>query len=576
MMPATRVAWATRYRTLTSGRVLGSGGILALLSGGLLLIAAPPRDLWPFALVALLPLLHALRGVSLARAVWLGWLCGFVVNLGGFRWAVPLLDDFGQVSLPTRLGVWLLVCAYQAGVFGLWAGATRWLADSARVPWLIAAPLCLVLAESVLPFIFPWHLGLLVWRAWPLTQVAELGGPAAVSALVMLVNVVLYEVWHSRQRQEKLTPAVWRAIVLVLVLVGVGLVRAGQIAYAREHAIQQKVGIVQPNTGIVDIKRREHEGQQLITDLRLATDTLGRQGADLVVWPESAFPFFFDRQLTREYAPSHPWALRSSFRGTLLVGALTHRFGGGSTMYNSAVLVAPNGTVAGTYDKLQLLMFGEYVPFADRYPLWAADVRARLPESPAITPGDGPRLLASGPFKIAPFICYEDLLPGLTYRAAALRPNLLVTLANHAWFGDSETAYQAMALASLRSVELRRDQVRATATGASSFTDALGRTQLRSTVHADVAAADLFLVDVALLDGFALGPFGAPRFPWLCALALFLLVITQRIVRDGWPFAGSVRRVSGKLPESVRDRLRKTLNVGRGVIQAIRRLRHQK
>jgi apolipoprotein N-acyltransferase len=293
-----------------------------------------------------------------------------------------------------------------------------------------------------------------------------------------------------------------------------------------------RVGVVQPNTGIVTAAARRAHGEEYITALRQATGELARRGATLVVWPESAFPFLFNRQLEREYPPGHPWELRPGFSGTLLFGALSHTFGG-ATVHNSAVLATPEGRIAGLYDKRQLFPFGEYVPLAHRFPTWARQVRAQLPELTNIAPGEGPRLLESGPLRIAPLLCYEDIFPGVVHSLARERPNLFVTLANHAWFGDGDAPAQALALATLRGVEVRRDLVRATATGVSSVGDALGRVTARSAPMPQPGPVEVLEHEVALVELFALGPYLTPLFPWGCALVLGWLAWR------GWRSAGS-------------------------------------
>ena len=142
-------------------------------------------------------------------------------------------------------------------------------------------------------------------------------------------------------------------------------------------------------------------------------------------------------------------------------------------------------------------------------------------------------MLTDGALRIGPLICYEDILPD--HVAAMGRvgdPNLLVTLANHAWFGASAAPHQALALATLRAIETRRDLVRASNTGVSSFGDALGRITRRGGLHAvdpdHPIAPELIVADVRLYDGFALGPWSAPAFPWGCAATLAIGVIVGR------------------------------------------------
>lgn len=511
-------------------RILGAARTAGppVLSGTLLFVASPAVGAWPLAFVALIPLWAAVREAPPGRALAIGWLCGTATNLAGFAWGVDLLERFGHLSAPAAVAAIAAVSIYQASVFGLWAGATSLLCRYGVSPF-VAAPLCLAVAEAEVPMIFPWHVALVAFRAWPVVQVAELGGPPAVSAWLMLANLVLAEAALAVRDRRRPARAVRLAALVALAVVAVGLVRAAHVERVRAHAARIRVGIVQPNFGILPIKDRERRGQEYIETLRGATVEAGRKGAELVVWPESAFPFLVDRQLEREYAPGHPWELRGSFKGRLVVGALTHLFGT-SYVYNSAVLVSGSGVFAGTYDKSRLLAFGEYIPFADRFPDWAMRTRKSLPDWPEIEPGAGPRVLEDGDLRIAAFICYEDIFPDLVHeaarpRAARLGPNLLLTLANHAWFGDSAAPRHALALATLRSVETRRDLVRATTTGVSSICDALGRVAVEGPLRPQIPQGDdrrptLLLGDVALMESFAVGPYSAPYFPYACALAL--------------------------------------------------------
>jgi apolipoprotein N-acyltransferase len=515
------------------GGILGIGTDMALvaLSAGALTVAVPPTNVWPLGLIGLAPLYLAVRRQTPTDAALLGWVHGLLLHMAGFSWAPGLLQRFGHVSPACAWGIALGLCAYQATVFAVWAGASCALERYARVPWLLSAPLVMALAESAIPFLFPGNLAIVVSHAWPLLQIAEVGGPPAVSALVVLVNLALAELAQAAWRRQLPGRLVRRAAWTAIAVVAVGLVRAGGVALAQRGARHVRVGVLQPNAGIVDESDRKRHGEDYLTVLQKGTADLGRRGADLVVWPESAFPFLFDRRLTHEYASGHPWELRPGFRGALLFGSLTHAFGD-SRMYNSAVLTRRDGWIAGIYDKNRLVPFGEFIPMADRFPDWAQRIRERVKDVPPIAAGDGPRVLQDGDLRIGALICYEDTFPEQVLDVA-VTANLLVTVANHAWFRDSAAAPEALALATLRSVETRRALVRATDTGVSSFGDALGRI-VKTGPLIDVARYQppspvLLVEDVPLLDIFALGPRSIPLFPYACAMSLAISIIAFRL-----------------------------------------------
>lgn len=497
--------------------------LLTLASAALIVLATPPFDLWPLALVGLIPFYFAVRQLSSGRAAVLGWLMGFAINLGGFAWGMALLERFAHLSPAASLGVVVANCAYQALVFGSWAWLCSLLARHARLSWVFTAPLCIALAETVFPFVFKWYLALTVWRAWPLVQVAELGGPVAVSALVVLANVVIAEALLALGSRRAPGLAARLGALVFLLVVGTGMLRAAHVAAMRSAAPKLQVGLVQPNFGVTSAEDREQRGMFYIQTLRNATLELTKQGAEMVIWSESSWPYLFDRLLEREFPPGHPWELRPEAQGRLLAGMLTHEFGG-SEIYNSAVLFSETGQIMGRHDKNHLVPFAEYIPFAEKFPDWAEQAREQLPDWPDITPGVEPVLLTDGELRIGPFICSEDLDAGYVHRVARLNPNLLVQIGSDGWFGGSAAPRQHLALAAFRAVETRRDLVRDTNTGVSAIIDALGRVQLEGPLY-DVPynqprPATLLVREVSLMETFALGPYVARWFPYGCLVAL--------------------------------------------------------
>jgi apolipoprotein N-acyltransferase len=145
--------------------------------------------------------------------------------------------------------------------------------------------------------------------------------------------------------------------------------------------------------------------------------------------------------------------------------------------FNSAILLDENGQMAGRYDKVRLLAFGEYIPGIDAFP-W---LRKYLP--PGIgrfTAGAGPGVMTlKGPggqlWTLGPVICYEDILQGFLRGVGQLHPNLLVNLTSDSWFGAETEPWEHLALAVFGSVELRVSMVRAVNSGVSALIDPNGR-----------------------------------------------------------------------------------------------------
>ena len=174
----------------------------------------------------------------------------------------------------------------------------------------------------------------------------------------------------------------------------------------------------------------------------------------------------------------------------------------------------------------------KYIPFRHQFPEWAKRMRARLPDWPEITASQSVQLLSTGPFRIAPLICSEDLNANHVAKLAALKPNLLVGIASDAWFGGSAAPWQHLALASFRAIETRRSLVRCTTTGVSAYIDATGcvrqHTKLTNPSPGNLVAPELMIVEVPLLD--IPTPFLKYHkfFPWACLVTLLGIVVLSK------------------------------------------------
>ena len=162
-------------------------------------------------------------------------------------------------------------------------------------------------------------------------------------------------------------------------------------------------------------------------------------------------------------------------------------------LYNCGVMIDEEGKVVGIAPKVELLLFGETIPFSKYFP----QVYQILPLASALLAGEGPEVFQFREFRLGIMICYEDLLPWFHYELAQGRPQILLNLTNDAWFGKTGEAAAHLALAKLRSVEGRVPLVRSTSSGISAFVDATGKVMgeigmnQRGVLRRDVALLDI-------------------------------------------------------------------------------------
>jgi apolipoprotein N-acyltransferase len=483
-------------------------------ASGLLMVLSVPRfDLWPCMWVALLPALHvALTSASPRRAFAQGWWTGIVANTVAFWWMRGLLERFAHLPAVAAIPIMLLLTCYQGLEFGLWAYAVHRLARRrarVRMAWL--APLAMVAVELLVPQIFPFYLAISQARVLPVIQIADLTGPMGITFVLVMASGAL----HDAARAGGLGAALGALGVPAAVVAGVlgyGGLRLHQIDARRRMAPHARVGLVQANVGIEE-KWDPGETDRLLRLHRAESARLVARGAELVVWPESSYPYPLPRDFRHDFPPGDPRRLGGTTPTPLVFGALTMaepRPGGGPLTgkdrfpYNTAFMLDGDGRVAGSYDKVFLLIFGEYIPLYDSIP-WFTRL---VPEASNFSRGDRvttfPLRLGARTYRLGPLICYEDILAGFTRRVAAEDPNLLVNITNDAWFGDTAEPYQHLALAVFRAVEHRLDLVRAVNTGVSAHVDATGRVVAKiDAVDPDAApppAPAGLLADVALLE----------------------------------------------------------------------------
>ena len=238
------------------------------------------------------------------------------------------------------------------------------------------------------------------------------------------------------------------------------------------------------------------------------------RGARLVVWPESALPFLFDRepvvaaQLRHLVAEDHLY---------LLFGNDDREEGAGERgrIWVGAKMLDPTGRVVLRYHKMRLVPFGEYVPIQSVLTL-GGRISARLvQEVGEFTPGEDYAVSAVDGHPVAAFICYEAIFPDLVREFAARGAELLVNITNDGWYGRTSAPYQHFAMARFRAVENERYLVRAANTGISAVVDPHGRVLERT----DLFERTLLVREVPLVSGSTFYTRHGDVFAWGCLAA---------------------------------------------------------
>ena len=155
-------------------------------------------------------------------------------------------------------------------------------------------------------------------------------------------------------------------------------------------------------------------------------------------------------------------------------------------MRNAAFQLGPDGRTAATYRKVHLVPFGEFIPLKS----WLYFVSPLVDSLAEFAPGDAMVMLPIGSHLTSTAICYEVVYPSLVRQAVQGGSELLTTITNDGWYGQSSAPYQHFALASMRAIEQGRYLARAANTGISGVVDPYGRVVSRSAIFEQVGIVE--------------------------------------------------------------------------------------
>jgi apolipoprotein N-acyltransferase len=317
---------------------------------------------------------------------------------------------------------------------------------------------------------FPWiPLGNTMITLLPVAQLASVGGVYALSLFVALVNAGFALIVVAAPRLQRVALAATLALVTTVSLWGGMRLSANRLV---ESGTPIKVGLIQANISQAD-KWNEAKAGPIVERYLAMTRQAVAEGAEVVLWPESATPFYFDEE------PTGAALVRAVVQSTgvpLLFGTDEVERGSRNHYYNSAFMLDTGGATAAVYRKMHLVPFGEYVPFKNLLFF----VKPLVESVSDFTPGPFVTMLPINGHMMSTAICYEVTYPALMRTAVQQGSELLTTITNDAWYGESSAPFQHFEMAAMRAIEQGRYLVRAANTGITGIVDPYGRVLART------------------------------------------------------------------------------------------------
>ena len=417
----------------------------------------------PFALA---PLMVAVaRETRWPRRFLLGWAAGVVYWFGVCYWIQFVLAFHGSLGEVAGWAVFLLFCVAKAlhmGVFAVLAGMLmhRWWA----VPAVAALWVAVEVTHGSLGFAWLTLGNAAIDMGVPL-RLAPFTGVYGISFVFMMMAAALAGAVLRRPRTELL----WLLPLLFLVF----LPPMPPAQRGRDTALLVQPNISETEQWTTQSLDKTVQDQAILT-MRSALASASKPPS-IIVWPEVPAPFYYyEDPGFRGYIDR----LARSTNAYLLIGIVAHTPSGAPL--NSATLISPEGGAISRYDKVNLVPFGEFVPwpfgFANKISTEIGDFVA------------GKQVVVSpvANHQIGTFICYESVFPNFVRKFAAGGAELLFNISNDGWFGKSAARAQHLSMVRMRAAENRRWILRSTNDGITATIDPAGR--LRGTLPLYVQA----------------------------------------------------------------------------------------
>lgn len=486
----------TRTRPLPPLRELrwGLAGALALWLGfpNDFLSLPPLVLLWPVALVML-----GLRAPDRMTALRRGWLASVAGGTAALYWLALPVHHVGGLPWLLAVPCALFIAACLAGAGGLFSLAAHALRTRPPLPLALLLALLWYLLEACCALLlgFPWLPLAGALAVWPaLVQAADTLGAYALSGCWLLAALLC--LFSLPRALPAAPPATRRAFFprrlaaglgLAALLLGYGAWRLHAHPFDASPAGADSMAVLFVEGNVDQNQKWLPAFQRRTVDLYLdltraglaarpATDAAAQQAAGpLIVWPETALPFFFE---TRPRLARLVRDMALTARSPLLFGAPgVERQAGRDepAIFNRAFLLGPDGETVGHYDKEHLVPFGEYLPRWLNWPF----LQALLQGVGVYETGTATAPLRHGNLALGMLICYEGIFPWLAQARAADGANILADISNDGWFGNTPAARQHLYLTVLRALEQNRWILRGTNTGISAVVDPRGRVTAR-------------------------------------------------------------------------------------------------
>ncbi len=452
-------------------KLLSAKNIFAAIAGSLLTFSYSPFNIWPISILSLAIIFYCCYQENWRNSAKYGFIFGLTWFGAGISWVHVPISEFGGLPLPVSLLLMLLLSGYLALYPALAFAITSRFRTSDLQGLALFLPLYAVIEYIRATFLtgFPWlSLGYTLTDS-PLAKLAPVIGEFG---LALTVIILAYGLMLICKNSSKLLLIASSIVLLILYFF------SGQLHTLHYNNHEIKLALVQGN---IEQNLKWDPTKFWPTMLKYQDLTRKNWDVDLVIWPEAAIPEL--EVLANEYLTNLDSA--AAFNNTALITGIVDYQRDTKAAYNNLIVLGKKNTDdtlghyrylhKNRYRKHHLVPIGEFVPFEGILrPL------APLFDLPMSSFNQGDRIqknLTANGINILPAICYEIVFADQVRDNYQANSDILLTVSNDAWFGDSHGPDQHMQIARMRSLELGRPLVRVTNNGITGVFDPITQSE---------------------------------------------------------------------------------------------------
>jgi len=476
--------------------------ILALLSAVLLTASFPGYNLIALAPLALAPLIVAsARESGWRKRFLLGYVSGVLYWFVTCNWIHFTIETHGGMSRAAAWFCFALFCLAKALQFGGFALLAGWTMRS-RFAIPATAAVWVLIDYTNAPLGFAWlSLGNATIDMGLPVRLAPWTGVWGITFLLASLSAELANFLGKRKGVPFLGLALIPSLLLLPPLPD---------AAGRERAVLVQPNIDETQNWTPQSLRRLIDRMRELSLAPLASSPR----PNLLIWPEAPAPFYdYDLGFMHDLE-----GIAREGNTYFLAGLVGHAEDG--ALLNSADLVSPTGEVLSRYDKVNLVPFGEFVP----WPLGPIAFKIST-EAGDFRPGSR-RIVTrlDDGHKLGTFICYESVFPSFIAGFAREGAQVLVNPSNDGWFGKTAAREQHLEIVRMRAAENRRWILRATNDGITATIDPGGRVREKLDLYRESSASMHFSYEAGVTFYSRFGDW----FVWVCLAIVCAGMVSAR------------------------------------------------